>query len=674
MESGASSGGHGDEERPQYANKLELMLTLVGYAVGLGNIWRFPHLAYTYGGGAFLVPYFLALVLLGLPLFMLELGLGQMLRQGTLGVWNHMGLPRLRGVGVAATLCTFFVSLYYNVILAWTLYYIARTLGALFSGSELPWADLGGDSGHPCPATALVVPEGMASLPTLFDPATGLFNASHLADFWCPSTGVPRANALVPAGFERILVTPSECPGASAVDFWQNEVLQQSSGIDVLGGVQWGMFGAFTGAWVLVYLCVYNGVATSGKVVYVTATLPYVALVVFFFRAITLPNALTGAKFFVQPDWSLLLNGTVWIRAVTQIFYSLGVGFGSLIAFASYGGKHSKFLGDATKVSLINCGTSVFAGFVVFPILGYLAHELSEHNPCVRSDNLDGLSSVGLSGTGLAFIAFPIAIARMPGGFFWAMLFFLMLLCLGIDSQFAMVESVVTVLSDAGIGRGMSRPQLSGVVCVVSYLLGLIFVTRGGIYWFELMDSYSCVVAMFFVTGMECFGVGWFNRSAWLGFKHRVKEWTGQTLDWKHTVSWKFVCPTLLIVVVAVSLNTWDIMGATTSKPFPEGKGYLPAWSVGVGWTIGLLPLLAAFVVGLVPHGNEEAEFGAAGPLSAENQNREAEVAEKGPGPAKNGDLDVADSNPTVVTPGSGAAGGVLCSEASHEDGVVAVV
>merc|ERR1719382_219456 len=228
----AESAEQSGEERPQYANKLELMLTLVGYAVGLGNIWRFPHLAYTYGGGAFLVPYFLALVLLGLPLFTLELGLGQMLRQGTLGVWSKLGLPRLRGVGAAATLCTFFVSLYYNVILAWTLYFLGRTLGALFTGGGLPWTGLGGAEGGLCPESVLVVREGLAGQPFLVDRATGLYNQSHTADFWCPAEGLPHSGIEVPEGFRQMVVRPLHCPGAAAVDFWQNQALQQSSGMD----------------------------------------------------------------------------------------------------------------------------------------------------------------------------------------------------------------------------------------------------------------------------------------------------------------------------------------------------------------------------------------------------------------------------------------------------------
>jgi len=596
----------GGEQRIQYANKLELMLTLVGYAVGLGNIWRFPYLAFSYGGGAFLLPYVCALLALGLPLFILELGLGQMFRQGTLGVWKKLGLPRFQGVGVAATVTTFLVSLYYNVILGWTIYYLGRIFGSMFSGA-LPWDDQ--ISGYSCPYSVLYPRASIAHSATIIDKATGLFNKSHIADFWCPATGIPTAASEAPAEYVSIRVKPSRCPAFAAVQFWEQEALQQSSGLDDLGGIHGGMLLSYTIAWLLIYLCICKGIASSGKVVYVTATLPYIALVVFFVRAITLPNAAKGVEFFVKPDFGMLLNGEVWLRAVLQIFYSLGVGFGSLIAFASYGSKHSDFARDAATVSFINCGTSIFAGFVVFPILGFLAHELSDTNPCIHSDQLSDLSSVGLSGTGLAFVAFPIAISQMPGSFFWSILFFITLLCLGIDSQFAMCESVITVLHDAGVERFLEKvtgfsfrkPVFVGALCFVSYLLGLVFVTRGGIYWFNLFDYYTCVVSLFFVTLLECIGLMWYNFQTWPKFVGRVQDWTGRVLGKAFMISWRFVVPALLLLLFVISFLEWDLMGARGSKPYPEGTGYLPGWSILVGWTLGLLPIVGFFVVALLP-------------------------------------------------------------------------
>lgn len=591
-------GAHEDEGRPQYANKCELMLSLVGYAVGLGNVWRFPYLAYTYGGAAFLIPYFCALAILGLPLFILELGLGQLYRQGTLGVWEKLGRRRLQGVGMAATVSTFLVSLYYCTILAWTLYFVGMTLGAIPSGI-LPWSHE--TPGFVCPESILMPRREVADNPDLFLEETGLFNDSYRQDFWCPDSGIPDAHSK----FDKSLYVmkkalPTECPARAAVKFWQVSVLQQTSGMDDLGGFQPGLLLSYTITWVLVYFIVFQGVGSSGKVVYVTAILPYVALTAFLIRGLTLPNAGTGLRFFLYPDLTKLLHAEVWQRAVTQIFYSLGVGFGSLIAFSSYGDKKDDYIGNAVKVSLINCSTSVFAGFVVFPILGYLAHEMKSINPCISGDNLADLSSIGLSGTGLAFIAFPIAISRMPFPFFWAFLFFVMLLCLGIDSQFAMIESVMTVIHDSKMADGLSKPMLAAVVCGASWFMGLIFVTRGGIYWFELFDYYTCVVAMFFVTFMEVFWLTWGDPELYETFARRTKEWTGRRIPAILKMSWRYVCPSLTLFLMVLAFGTSDLMGAETSRPYPEGTGFLPSWSISLGWKLGLVPLFcfaASYVV-----------------------------------------------------------------------------
>eukprot|EP00929_Paragymnodinium_shiwhaense_P095087 TRINITY_DN5604_c0_g1_i2.p1 TRINITY_DN5604_c0_g1~~TRINITY_DN5604_c0_g1_i2.p1 ORF type:complete len:638 (+),score=147.03 TRINITY_DN5604_c0_g1_i2:94-2007(+) len=575
-----------DEGRQQYANKCELMLSLVGYAVGLGNIWRFPYLCYTYGGAVFLIPYFISLAFLGIPLFVLELGLGQMYRQGTLGVWEKMGRPRLQGIGIAATMSSFFVSLYYNVVIAWTIYYIVTTIAAMPSGI-LPWSDK--VEGFTCPQTLLYINASYAENDDLWN---GHFNQKYWDYTWCPSEGIPVETSVAPEGFVKKLLTVEECPARAAVYYWESVVLEQSSGLDELGGLRWGLVGCLVAAWVLVYFIIWKGVASSGKVVYCTALFPYVALAAFFIRAITLPNAMEGIKFFLEPDLDKLFTADIWLRAVTQIFYSLGVGFGSLIAFSSYNKKNDDFQGNAYKVSIINCLTSMFAGVVVFPVLGYLAYEMADVNPCIQSDNLRDLASIGLSGTGLAFIAFPIAISKMPFPFIWSLLFFVMILCLGIDSQFAMVESVMTVIYDAKI-TNMRKPALAAILCGGSCLLGLVFVTRGGIYWFSLFDYYSCVISMFFVTFMECFWLMWGSPQTFENFQQLVKENTGKRVSRWIVNQWKYTLPVVLSILMIMALETSDLMKAAASKPYPEGEGYLPLWSVGVGWKLGLLPVLA---------------------------------------------------------------------------------
>ena len=146
-------------------------------------------------------------------------------------------------------------------------------------------------------------------------------------------------------------------------------------------------------------------------------------------------------------------------------------------------------------VAIINCSTSVFAGFVIFSVIGYLAQRTGVP-----------IDKVAKAGPGLAFIAYPEGVASMPGAPFWSCLFFIMLLLLGLDTQFGMMETVISGLSDEFpiLGKTFKRKMLFvASLCVIMFFLGLPMVCKGGIYIFTLVEWYSASYSLMLVAFLE---------------------------------------------------------------------------------------------------------------------------------------------------------------------------
>ena len=138
-----------DAERETWGSNIDFLLSIIGFAVDLANVWRFPYLCYKNGGGAFLIPYTMMLGLGALPLFYMELILGQFHRQGPISVWRISPIFKgrypsihaffysqdsFKGVGFCAVLIAFFVSFYYNVIIGWAFHFLFSSLSM-----RLPW-------------------------------------------------------------------------------------------------------------------------------------------------------------------------------------------------------------------------------------------------------------------------------------------------------------------------------------------------------------------------------------------------------------------------------------------------------------------------------------------------------------------------------------------------------
>uniref|UniRef100_A0A8C2EL53 Transporter n=1 Tax=Cyprinus carpio TaxID=7962 RepID=A0A8C2EL53_CYPCA len=523
---GCSPGSADDVVRETWGKKLDFLLSVIGFAVDLANVWRFPYLCYKNGGGAFLIPYVLFLVIAGMPLFYMELALGQFNREGAATVWKIC--PVFKGVGYTVIIIALYVGFYYNVIIAWSLYYLFASLT-----SELPWLGCK----HSWNSPNCTEPQHING--------TVLGNRTSYSKF-----------KNTPAG-----------------EFYERGVLHihESRGIDDLGLPRWELAICLIVVVFILYFSLWKGVKSSGKVVYVTATMPYIVLLVLLIRGITLPGAMNGIRAYLHIDLKKLNNPQVWIDAATQIFYSLGAGFGVLIAFASYNKFENNCYRDAILTSTINCVTSFISGFAIFSVLGYMANQ---HQVNIKD--------VATEGAGLVFIIYPEAISTLPGATFFAIVFFIMLLTLGIDSAMGGMEAVITGLSDDFKILKRNRKLFTFIVAFGTFLMALLCITNGGIYVLTLLDKYAAGTSILFGVLIEAIGVSWFYGVD--RFSEDIERMTGFKPGIYWRLCWKYVSPTFLLFVVIASI--------VTSGELRYDDYVFPDWSNIVGWFIALSSML----------------------------------------------------------------------------------
>uniref|UniRef100_V9KCG5 Transporter n=1 Tax=Callorhinchus milii TaxID=7868 RepID=V9KCG5_CALMI len=515
-------------ERGHWNNKVEFVLSVAGEIIGLGNVWRFPYLCYKNGGGAFLIPYVIFFVCCGIPVFLLETALGQFTSQGGITCWRQI-CPLFEGIGYATQVIEAHVNIYYIIVLAWAIFYLLNSFT-----SELPWA-----------------------------------SCDH---HWNTKNCVE---------FQKLNITNCTQDNtrngtSSVIEFWERRVLGLSSGIEKIGNVRWELALCLLAAWIICYFCIWKGPKSTGKVVYVTATFPYLMLLVLLIRGVTLPGASEGIKFYLYPDMSRLSEPQVWVDAGTQIFFSYAICLGCLTALGSYNPYHNNCYRDCIMLCCLNSGTSFVAGFAIFSVLGFMAYEQGVP-----------IAEVAESGPGLTFIAYPKAVTMMPLSPLWAILFFLMLIFLGLDSQFVCMESMVTAVIDMYphiFRKGYRREQLICIIAIISYLIGLFMVTEGGMYVFQLFDAYaSSGMCLLFVAIFECICIGWFYGSN--RFYDNIEDMIGYRpfilIKW----CWMFITPGICGGIFIFFIVRY--------KPLKYNNVYTyPTWGHGLGWLLALSSML----------------------------------------------------------------------------------
>ena len=485
----------------RWSNKVEYLLSLLGFAVGFGNIWRFSYYVQLNGGGAFLIPYFLMLLLLGVPALYLEVHIGKISQTGPLNAMHRL-VPAFGGVGVAAIVTMIYITFYYTLLIAYVLFY-------LFSSFQDP------------PAWSRIAFCG---------------NISRIND-----TQLRKA-----------------CNSSAPTLFYYHSVAGASSSIDDATGFSWKLLLCIIGAWLLIFLCTFKGIKSFGKIAYFTTLFPYVVLFVLLVRGATFPGAGEGLKLLFSPDLNLLFNFKVWLQAGSQIFFSLSLGSGGNIVLSSHLEQKSNVFFYVLFVSVVNSATSLFAGIVVFMILGHNAH-LS-----------NGTVGDIVAGPGLVFIAVASALLETPPAPLWSVLFFLMMLSLGLSSQFPSIQALSEAARCIPYVSKLHQSIVSFAICSIFTVCSVIFVIGNGQYMFGLIDEFAASYSLFVVIFFEFVGVAWF-----FGVKKILRYQTGEIVVTKASfcttrirsnpwfkwfsltfwsISWAVVVPFVMILIFSGSI------------------------------------------------------------------------------------------------------------------------
>ncbi|KAL3861992.1 hypothetical protein ACJMK2_007998 [Sinanodonta woodiana] len=512
-------------ERGEWVNKWEFILSCIGLSVGLGNVWRFPYLAYANGGG----------------------------------------------IGISQALISLVVAIYYNVIMAYTLYYMFASMqGTLpWTVCKEEWKQFGcvektTKALRYCDPDKNITDDCRCTLNATIDvyPFVNCTNVSYVGN-----------------------------PTAVAELYFYKEVIQRSDNMypEDVGNPIWKLALCLLLSWIVVIVCLIKGIKSSGKVVYFTATFPYVILLILLVRGATLDGAIEGVKYFIIPEWEQLLDLKVWVAAAGQMFFSLSVSFGGIIMYGSYNKFNNKVYGDALLIASMDLITSIIAGFVIFTTFGGMAKKLGV-----------GVKDVAKGGYGMAFVAYPEALSNLPPPQLWAILFFLMLFTLGLDSEFALLETTITCLQDEFPKLRKYKSHLCIGFGAACYLIALACVTNAGDYVVTLLDGYGADFSVLFVAACECVAVFWVY-----GIRRFVNDVTYMlgsppSPSWYWAFCWAFCAPIGIALLFVYRMVKY-------SPPMIDNDHAYPQFAQNIGWGITALvmcPIPLTFLYKLIFQAN----------------------------------------------------------------------
>lgn len=487
------------EKREQWGSRTGFVLAAIGSAVGLGNIWRYPYIAYENGGGAFIIPYLFALLTAGIAILILEYAIGHRMRGSAPYSFFRLS-TKMEWLGWWQTLISFVIMTYYVVVVSWALSFAYFSFG-------LQW---------------------------------GRDTEGFMLDQFLKFSG-------------------------ASENIWR------------VGGINWSILVTVTLIWGLTFLVLYKGIKggieKANKIL-----LPFLAilLIVITIRGITLPGAEVGLNALLEPNWQRLTDPQVWIHAYGQIFFSLSIGFGIMITYASYLPKRSDLSNNAFIVAFANSSVEFLAAIAVFGALGFLA--VSQGG---------SVENVVQSGIVLAFVVFPQIINQLPAfNDIFGLCFFGSLFIAGLTSLISIAEVCVAAVQDK---FRLTRKQAVSWIIGFGYLISLIYTTYAGLGYLDIVDrfinNYGIVLAGF----VEIVVLSWiFKLSVYRDHVNLVSD-----IQIRY---WWDACLKVITPLVLLVMTGYNLYQEFFVSPYGDGA-YTTGQLITFGWSVSIAVLLLGFLL-----------------------------------------------------------------------------
>lgn len=315
-----------------------------------------------------------------------------------------------------------------------------------------------------------------------------------------------------------------------------------------------------------------------GKVVKYTVFLPVIFLLIMAVKGISMPGAMEGIKKLFIPDFSALSSASLWVDAVGQVFYSLSIMMAIMFAYGSFLDEDSNIAVDTLIIAFSDMAVSVLAGIVMFSTMGGVGM-------------LDQITS---SGIGTAFIVYPQAIVSLTSigwiNAVFGLIFYLCLATLAIDSAFSIVEGVSTAISDK---FDLPHKKTTIGVCVVAGIVSILFATRAGLAWLDIVDNWTNQYNMLIIGVLECIAVGWlFNTSKVLNEINR------NTVKFKMSKFWFLSSIKVITPLSLAGLLCWNLY---TLFFINNGKYGYALWAEVIGgWVVTGLVFISGIIIYVV--------------------------------------------------------------------------